>query len=492
MSTLQRVSRGFYRRIWLFAVMLSLPVAFFGATLLSATASAQSNLPPCGLFRWKNCLHTQNIFDGSKYVGELRDGEWHGQGTYTFSDGTKYVGEFRDGKSHGQGTLTFSDGTKYVGEFRDGLQCSEAYDERHCNSLEFHGHGTYTWPDGKKYVGEFRDGKSHGQGTEYFSDGSIGRSGMWRNDSFVESAGAPTPAKSAPSASAQSKLPPCPSDKSEVWTDCFGTRTDSFTGTIYAGEWEADGWKGQGTLLSSSRWEFNGYKYVGQFDHNRYHGQGTLFDASDGSKYVGEFNMDEKWGQGTEYAPDGSILRTGTWVNGEFVGGTKVSTPSTSSPEGDIGVVDGSFVESRDTPSPAVSSAAPSVASSGAAQVPLVSEGGTFKVPVLINGVIELHFMLDSGAADVSIPADVVMTLVRTGTLKREDFLGTRTYVLADGSKVPSQTFRIRTLKVGDRVIENVVGSVADVEGSLLLGQSFLSKLNSWSIDNSRQVLILE
>jgi predicted aspartyl protease len=64
--------------------------------------------------------------------------------------------------------------------------------------------------------------------------------------------------------------------------------------------------------------------------------------------------------------------------------------------------------------------------------------------------------------------------------------------LLPSKSDRPSQTFRIRTLKVGDRVIENVVGSVADVKGSLLLGQSFLSKLNSWSIDNSRQVLILE
>ena len=105
-------------------------------------------------------------------------------------------------------------------------------------------------------------------------------------------------------------------------------------------------------------------------------------------------------------------------------------------------------------------------------------------VPVLINGVIELNFTVDSGAADVSIPADVLMTLLRTGTLKDSDFLGTQTYVLADGSRVPSQTFRIRMLKVGDRVIENVIGSVADVRGSLLLGQSFLGKFKSWSVDN--------
>jgi hypothetical protein len=56
----------------------------------------------------------------------------------------------------------------------------------------------------------------------------------------------------------------------------------------------------------------------------------------------------------------------------------------------------------------------------------------------------------------------------------------------------PSPTFRIRTLKVGDRIIENVIGAVADIKGSLLLGQSFLGKFNSWSIDNGRQVLLLD
>jgi predicted aspartyl protease len=100
--------------------------------------------------------------------------------------------------------------------------------------------------------------------------------------------------------------------------------------------------------------------------------------------------------------------------------------------------------------------------------------------------------VLDSGAADVSIPADVVLTLMRTGTLSAADFLGNQTYRLADGSTVPSQTFRIKSLKVGDKSVENVTASIAPVEGSLLLGQSFLKRFKSWSIDNQRQVLVLE
>jgi predicted aspartyl protease len=118
--------------------------------------------------------------------------------------------------------------------------------------------------------------------------------------------------------------------------------------------------------------------------------------------------------------------------------------------------------------------------------------GGTYKVPVIINGAIALDFVVDSGAADVAIPADVVLTLIRAGTVSAGDFLGTRTYRLADGSTVPSSTFRIRSLKVGDRIVQNVTASVTDVRGELLLGQSFLGRFKSWSIDNATHSLLLQ
>ena len=125
-------------------------------------------------------------------------------------------------------------------------------------------------------------------------------------------------------------------------------------------------------------------------------------------------------------------------------------------------------------------------------EAPLKKEGGTFVVPVQINGAITLDFTVDSGAADVSVPADVFSTLARTGTIKDSDIIGEETYVLADGSKSQSVTFTIRSLKVGDRVVENVRGSVAPSRGSLLLGQSFLERFKSWSIDNTKHVLLLE
>ena len=119
-------------------------------------------------------------------------------------------------------------------------------------------------------------------------------------------------------------------------------------------------------------------------------------------------------------------------------------------------------------------------------------QGGTFTVSVLVNNAISLNFTVDSGAADVSMPADVVLTLMRAGTIESSDFLGRQIYQLANGSTVPSETFRIRSLRVRDREVRDLRGSVAPVSGSLLLGQSFLSRFKSWSIDNQHRMLRLE
>jgi hypothetical protein len=52
-----------------------------------------------------------------------------------------------------------------------------------------------------------------------------------------------------------------------------------------------------------------------------------------------------------------------------------------------------------------------------AEDVQLKQLGGTYAVPVAVNAAITLDFMIDTGASDVSVPADVVSTLLRTGTV---------------------------------------------------------------------------
>lgn len=107
-------------------------------------------------------------FEDGTYVGELRNGEPHGHGTYTFHEGSSYVGSFKNGYFHGHGELTFR-GNKYVGEFKDDL---------------FHGQGTLYLEDGGKLECEWEAGEPHGQGVLTRADGSE-QSGRWVHGNYV-------------------------------------------------------------------------------------------------------------------------------------------------------------------------------------------------------------------------------------------------------------------------------------------------------------------
>ena len=111
-----------------------------------------------GLFKDGKILKGTSIYPGgAKYVGEFKDYEPHGYGTFFWTNGDKYYGEWQDGKGHGNGTKIWANGRKYLGTF---------------NNDKLHGKGTLFYPDGKKYAGEFVNGKRHGEGTFTFSDGS--------------------------------------------------------------------------------------------------------------------------------------------------------------------------------------------------------------------------------------------------------------------------------------------------------------------------------
>ena len=125
-------------------------------------------------------------------------------------------------------------------------------------------------------------------------------------------------------------------------------------------------------------------------------------------------------------------------------------------------------------------------------RIPLENLGGTMVAPVVINNAIKLNFFVDSGASEVSIPADVFSTLLRTNTLTQADITGFRNYKNADGEVFRSNTFVIRSLKLGDVEVLNVPAKVAPTNAPLLLGQSFLKRFKTWSINNSTQELILE
>ncbi len=123
--------------------------------------------------------------------------------------------------------------------------------------------------------------------------------------------------------------------------------------------------------------------------------------------------------------------------------------------------------------------------------IPFVQANGVDYVAVAVNGLAPIPFILDSGASDITLPADVFRTLVRMGAITDSDINGPRTYTLANGSTVTSYSFYIRSLKVGSFTIFNVEASITNASATPLLGQSVLARFGSWSIDNAHHALIL-
>merc|ERR1712097_127739 len=67
-------------------------------------------------------IQTKTYAGGAVYVGQMKNGNRHGFGTYTYASGNVYDGEWEDGNKHGNGKYTNADGSiRHDGRWKDGL-----------------------------------------------------------------------------------------------------------------------------------------------------------------------------------------------------------------------------------------------------------------------------------------------------------------------------------------------------------------------------------
>ena len=142
-------------------------------------------------------------------------------------------------------------------------------------------------------------------------------------------------------------------------------------------------------------------------------------------------------------------------------------------------------------PAPAVNAPAVNTAS-GTLDVVMKRKDGNLWVPAQINKVVTIDFVIDSGASDITLPKDVYQTLIRSGTLTKADYIGDVKFGIADGSEVKGIKFKLASLQVGNQTLTDVVASVMPSDSATpLLGLSFLSRFQSWAIDNGSGTLKL-
>jgi len=118
-------------------------------------------------------------------------------------------------------------------------------------------------------------------------------------------------------------------------------------------------------------------------------------------------------------------------------------------------------------------------------------EGGVSIVPCKING-LDLLFVFDTGASDVSISLTEAIYMIKHGLIKENDILGISYYSDASGNTSKCYVVNIRSLEFAGLKLVNVRASIVnDMNAPLLLGQSALSKLGPIQLDLSTNTLIV-
>jgi clan AA aspartic protease (TIGR02281 family) len=139
----------------------------------------------------------------------------------------------------------------------------------------------------------------------------------------------------------------------------------------------------------------------------------------------------------------------------------------------------------------AAASSASAVTSNGQTIVKGEPMAGTLVIQASIDGSSPMSFEVDSGASLVSMPTEQAQPLFDRGLIRPQDFQGLAPFQLANGTMVTARLYRLRSIQVGDRQIEDVLAAIYPGQGPRLLGQSFLKRFKSWSIDNSKDALVL-
>lgn len=122
-------------------------------------------------------------------------------------------------------------------------------------------------------------------------------------------------------------------------------------------------------------------------------------------------------------------------------------------------------------------------------EIPFTKEGGVCKVKCAING-LPLHFIFDTGAADVSISSVEATFMAKNDFLSSSDIIGKQNYQTADGNITEGTIINLKDVKLGSLHLNNIKASVVRNQAApLLLGQSVLSKLGKIEIDNKKKVL---
>jgi len=120
------------------------------------------------------------------------------------------------------------------------------------------------------------------------------------------------------------------------------------------------------------------------------------------------------------------------------------------------------------------------------------NDKGVKYVWIEING-LRLKFIFDTGASSICISSSEASVLYRQGTLQKSDIIDVQYFQDATGTISAGTRINLKTVKIGNRTLNNIEATVIDnSQAPLLLGQTVFEKFGKISIDNNKSEIIFE
>lgn len=121
--------------------------------------------------------------------------------------------------------------------------------------------------------------------------------------------------------------------------------------------------------------------------------------------------------------------------------------------------------------------------------IQMEKDGGVFKIPCVVNGA-RMKMVFDTGASTVSLSMSIANFLYENDYITKDDIVGKGQSQTADGSIVNHVVINLRDIEIGGLHLKNIEATVIDGQNApLLLGQSALKQLGSYTINGSSLVL---
>ena len=182
----------------------------------------------------------EKLFNGGKYIGEIRNEKREGKGKMLYNDGSTYEGEYKNDLRNGYGIFNIKQDNRYEGYFRDN---------------KYDGKGTMYYINGDKYEGYWFNDKRDGKGSMYYKINNSKYEGDWKND--------------------------IRDGKGIFYID---------SGDKYEGSWKNDTYEGKGIYYFN-----NGSRYEGDWEKGQTNGKGVFFYAN-GDIEIGNYSNGKKVG----------------------------------------------------------------------------------------------------------------------------------------------------------------------------------------------------